>query len=116
MKICIADGQSRVRYGLRLLLEQQPGLQVTGEAASAQELNQRVRRDPPDVVLLDCELPGVPLEDLLISLRKVSPQLRVISLSGRYELRQAALQAGADAFASKAESPEKLIQLILTFA
>jgi DNA-binding NarL/FixJ family response regulator len=115
MKICIADGQSRVRYALRILLEQQPGWQVTGEAANARELGERVRCDAPDVVLLDCELPGLPLEALLSALRRARPKLRVISLSGRYELRQAALEAGADAFASKAEPPEKLIHLILTF-
>jgi len=112
MKICIADSQSRVRYGLRILLEQQPGWRVTGEAACALELIEQVRCDSPDVVLLDWELPGMEFKALLKSLRETCPELQVISLSGRNELRQAALEAGADAFASKAESPEKLIQLI----
>jgi DNA-binding NarL/FixJ family response regulator len=112
MKICIADGQSMVRYGLRILLEQQRGWQITGEAASAQELIEQMSYDSPDIVLLDWELPGMPLDRLLKSLRQACPELQVISLSGRYELRQAALEAGADAFASKAEPPEKLIQLI----
>lgn len=112
MKICIADSQSRIRYGLRILLEQQPGWHVTGEAAGANELIERVRWDAPDVVLLDWELPGMAFEGLLKSLRIACPGLLVISLSGRYELRQSALEAGADAFASKAEPPEKLIHLI----
>jgi DNA-binding NarL/FixJ family response regulator len=112
MKICIADNQSRVRYGLRILLEQQPGWHVIGEVANAIELIERVRCDPPDVVLLDWELPGMSLGGLLTSLREACPELLVISLSGRYELRQPALKAGADAFANKAEPPEKLIHLI----
>jgi DNA-binding NarL/FixJ family response regulator len=112
LKLCIADSQSRVRYGLRILLEQQPGWIVTGEAASAYELIERVRDDPPDVLLIDWELPGTPLDALLKSLQEACPGLHVISLSGRYELRQVALEAGVDAFASKAEPPEKLIQLI----
>jgi len=112
MKIFIADSQSRVRYGLHKLLEQQPGWHVTGEAASAIELIEQVCWHPPDVVLLDCDLPGMSLEMLLKSLREACPKLFVISLSGRDELRQSAFDAGADAFASKAESPEKLIRLI----
>ncbi len=112
MKICIADGQSRVRYGLRILLEQQAGWNVLSEAASAHELIEQVSSCPPDIVLLDWELPGMPGEALLKSLRETCPRLLVISLSGRYELRQATVEAGADAFASKAEPPEKLIHLI----
>jgi DNA-binding NarL/FixJ family response regulator len=112
MKICIADSQSRVRYGLGLLLEQQPSWNVIGEAASANELIERVHHDPPDLVLIDWELPGMPLDALLKSLRDACPGLRVLSLSGRYELRQAALEAGADAFASKTEPPEKIILTI----
>ena len=112
MKICIADSQSRVRYGLRILLEQQPGWQVTGEVTSVNELIEQVRWLPPDLVLLDLELAGKSLKRLLKSLRATCPELFVISLSGCYELRQFAFEAGADAFASKAEPPEKLIRLI----
>ncbi len=112
MKICIADSQTRVRYGLRILLEQQAGWNVVCEVSSANELIEQIDFDPPDVVLLDGELPGMSLEALLKSLRQSCLALCVITLSGRYELRQAALGAGADAFASKAEPPEKLIQLI----
>jgi DNA-binding NarL/FixJ family response regulator len=112
MEICIADSQTRVRYGLRKLLEQQAGWNVVREAASANELIEHVRCDHPDVVLIDWELPGMPIEALLKTLREACSELLVISLSGRSELRQAALEAGADAFASKAEPPDRLIQLI----
>jgi DNA-binding NarL/FixJ family response regulator len=112
LKISIADNQSRVRYGLRILLEQRSGWEVISEVGSANELLERIRNEPPDVVLLDWELPGMPVDALIKSLREACPKLLVISLSGRYELRQAAIEAGVDAFASKAEPPEKLIQLI----
>jgi len=112
MEICIADNQTRVRYGLRVLLEQQAGWNVVSEAASANELIECVRCDFPDVVLLDWDLPGMPIRALLESLREAYSEILVISLSGRNELRQAALEAGADAFASKAEPPDILIRLI----
>jgi two-component system nitrate/nitrite response regulator NarL len=112
IKICIADSQSRVRFGLRVLLEQQPGWQVIEEFSEARELLERMHRDCPDLVLLDWELPGMPAEKTLPLLRQACPGLRVIALSGGHELRQAALWAGADAFASKMEPPEKLLVLI----
>ncbi len=112
MKIMIADSQSRVRYGLRILLEQQPGWNVNGEAANAKDLIDLVRCDCPDLILLDGDLPGMPMESLLSAIRGDCSDLLVISLSGRYEARQSALEAGADAFASKAEPPEKLIRLV----
>ena len=112
MRICIADSQSRVRFGLRVLLEQQPGWKVIGEAADTQELLQQVCSNLPDLVLFDWELPGIPAAELLTRLRQLCPALRVIPMSGRHELRLAALEAGADAFASKTESPERLVALI----
>ena len=112
MKICIADRQSRVRYGLRVLLEQQPGWKINGEFASGPELLERAGHDCPDLVLLDWELPGLPAEETLSLLRRGRPRLRVIVLGGSHHLRQAALQAGADAFASKMETPDKLLALI----
>ena len=45
---------------LRVLLEQQPGWRVAGEAADAQSLLDMARRGCPDLVLADWELPGMP--------------------------------------------------------
>jgi DNA-binding NarL/FixJ family response regulator len=94
------------------LLEQQPGWNVSGEAANAKELIEQIQSNCPDLVLLDEDLPGMSPEAVLKALRMNCPELLIVSLSSRYELRQSALEAGADAFASKAESPEKLIRLI----
>ena len=112
LNILIGDAQPRVRFGLRLLLEQQPGWRVVGEAEDAQALLDRVRRGCPDLVLLDWELPGMPAQELLSVIRRSCPRLRVVFMSGRDELRHAALQAGADVFAYKADPPENLLRLI----
>lgn len=112
MKICIADGQARVRYGLRILLEQQVGWEVIGEAACAMELIEQIRSTPPDVAIIDWDLPGMPIEALIKTLNEYCPDLVVISLSSRHELRQSALAAGAAAHASKVEPPDNLIQSI----
>ena len=115
MNILIGDAQPRVRFGLRLLFEQQPGWKVTGEADDAEALLDAVRFRCPDLVLLDWELPGMPAEELLALIRQVCPRLGVIFMSGRIELRPMALQAGADIFAYKADPPEKLLEQIRGF-
>src|SRR5512139_441543 len=112
LNILIGDAQPRVRFGLRLLLEQQEGWRVVGEAEDAQALLDHVRRGCPDLVLLDWELPGMPAQDLLSVIRQTCPRLWVVFMSGRDELRHAALQAGADVFAYKADPPENLLRLI----
>jgi len=112
LNILIGDASPRVRFGLRLLLEQQPGWRVTGEAEDAQALLEHIHYGCPDLVLLDWELPGMPAQELLTAIRQACPHLRVVFMSGKDELRQMALQAGADVFAYKADPPEKLLGLM----
>jgi two-component system invasion response regulator UvrY len=112
MRILLADDQTKVRFALRTLLERQPGLEVVGEARSGQDLRDQIVPTCPDLVLLDWELPGERTLDTLSNLRTMYPTLRVIALSGRAEARQAALQAGVDAFVSKSDPPERLLSAI----
>jgi DNA-binding NarL/FixJ family response regulator len=112
MNILIGDAQPRVRFGLRLLFEQQPGWNVEGEVEDAQALLEAVRLGCPDLVLLDWELPGIPAEELLALIRQKCPRLGVVFMSGKLELRSMALLAGADIFAYKADPPEKLLEQI----
>ena len=112
MRILLADDQPKVRFALRVLLEQQAGLRVIGEALDAQELLEQTAQECPDLVLLGWELPGCSTTDLLPSLRTTCPSLSVIALSGRLEARQAALDSGADAFVSKSDPPDRLLAVI----
>ncbi len=112
MRVLLADDQSKVRSALRLLLEQEPELSVVDEATDADELLAQAGTAYPDIVLLDWELPGTPRHDLLSALRARCPHLKVIALSGRPEARGAALTAGADAFVSKGDPPERLLAAV----
>jgi DNA-binding NarL/FixJ family response regulator len=115
MNILIGDAQPRVRFGLRLLFEQQPGWKVVGEVEEAQALLDAIRLGCPDLVLLDWELPGMPAEELLSLIRQQCPCLGVVFMSGNLELRSMALLAGADIFAYKADPPEILLEQIREF-
>ncbi len=112
MRILLADHRPKVRFALRVLLTQRPGLEIAAEAVDAEDLLVQIESVCPDLVLLDWKLPGLPVTGLLLTLRKTCPKACVIILSGRPEVRRAALDAGADAFVSKVDPPERLLAVI----
>jgi DNA-binding NarL/FixJ family response regulator len=112
MRVLLADDQAKVRSALRLVLQQQPDIEILGEAVDTTGLLDWVKAVEPDVILLDWELPGLPTITLLPVLHDRQPSVHVIALSGRPEARQAAQEAGADAFVSKGDPPECLISAI----
>jgi DNA-binding NarL/FixJ family response regulator len=112
MRILLADGQPRVRFALRALLERQPGIEVVGEAMDGEGLLAQAKGACPDLVLLDWGLTSLAGFELLSALREMCPGVSVIALSGRVGARQVALTAGVDAFVSKGEPPERLLAAI----
>jgi len=58
MRILIVDDHEIVRIGLGSILDRQPGWQVVGQAATAQEAIEKARELAPDLILMDVRLPG----------------------------------------------------------
>jgi DNA-binding NarL/FixJ family response regulator len=114
MRVLLADDQWNVRSALRLLLEQEPDMQVVGESADATGLLLAIAEKPADLVLLDWALPGLPATQLLRLLQFERPFLKIIAMSSRPEMEQVALDAGVHAFLSKSESPEYVLSIIRT--
>jgi len=113
MRVLLADDRLKTLFALRLLLERQPGIQVVGEAADAETLLIQAKAACPNVVLLDWELPNLMAKGAFLSaLRRDNPHIYVIALSGRPEIRTAAIAAGADAFVSKVDPPERLLAVL----
>jgi DNA-binding NarL/FixJ family response regulator len=108
----VADDDVEVRRALRLLLEQQPGRQVVGEAAHSYGLMALVDSAQADLVLLDWELPGGVDAWLLADLHRIAYRPCVIVLGSSPDQRADALRAGADAFVDKSSSPQRLIGAI----
>mgnify|MGYP006299072259 CR=1 FL=1 len=111
MDVLLADDQAKVRSALRLLLQHQSDVDVMGEAVDSTGLLDWLKAASPDVVLLDWELPGF-TPDVVSELRDLCPTLSIIALSGQPEARRAALEAGADGFASKGDPPEELLAVL----
>ena len=61
IRVVLVDDQALFRAGIRMLLSSQPDLEVVGEAGDGQEGIEVVRRERPDVVLMDIRMPVVPL-------------------------------------------------------
>lgn len=112
MRVLLADDQVHIRSSLQMLLKRQQGMVVVGEVSEARDLAGRLDTTCPDLVLLDWELPGLPAVGSLPGLQRICPGLLMIVLSGRPEVRQEALAAGADAFVSKSDPPEQLLAVL----
>ena len=87
MRILIADDQVRVRQALRVLLAQQPGLRVIGEAADGAELLAQVGVKAADLALVDWELPGLAEAGGLPALRGLPPPGRCLERPDRRSRR-----------------------------
>ena len=112
MRVLLIDDRPQMRSALRCLLEQEPGLSIVGEAAETKGLLAQVHEIRPDLVLLDWELPGLQAADLLPSLHVLRCPPKVVAFSERREARQEALAAGADAFVSREDPPEWLLNTL----
>src|SRR4029077_17481162 len=111
IRVALADDQALVRAGFRMIVESRPGMEVAGEAADGQEAIELVRREHPDVMLMDIRMPRV---DGIQATRQVAGATRVVILT-TYELDEYifdALAAGASGFLLKAAPPEQLILAI----
>jgi len=112
LRILVADSRPDVRSALKLLVEQDAGMVVSSEARRGGDVLEQVKATCPDVIILDCDLPGLQAGDLLRAVRTVCPCVWVVALCSRSEARRAALSAGADAFVSKADPPQSLLNVI----
>ena len=111
-KVLIADGRARVRFGLRTLLDKASDVEVVGEVEEAEDLIEEIEACCAELVLVDWGLPGLENTTLMETLREACPGVGLIVLSGHPEVKQAALEAGADAFVNKTESPVYLLSVI----
>lgn len=112
MRIVIADREAATRLALQMLLREEPGLLVVGQAGDGQELLATVRETRPDLVLLDWDLVGPPVSPLLSDLHTFNQRPAVIVLGARQELEGPALVAGADAFVCQGHPPDHLLDAI----
>lgn len=113
-RLLLVDDHIVVRVGIRSLLDDQPDMEVVGEAGSGEEALALFPECRPDIVLLDLRLPAMNGIECTAALRALDPHVRVILLTtfdGGENIYRA-LQAGAKAYVLKDVGPAELLQTI----
>lgn len=114
LRIVLADDHQMFRHALRALLENDPGIEVVGEAADGEALLRLVEQAPVDIVCIDIGMPGMNGIEATRRLHAVRPDIRVIGLSA-YADRQFVidlLNAGAHGYVTKADASDELLRAI----
>jgi len=116
IQIVLADDHSVLRAGLRILLDAQSGMEVSGEASTGAEAVALVAELNPDVVILDITMPGMNGLGALGQIRQNSPSTRVLILTMHNEVAYVRqfLQAGARGYVVKSVADTELVEAIRT--
>lgn len=112
-RILIVEDHPTMREAMRLVLERE-GFDID-EASDGDQALAGVRKDPPDLVLLDMSIPGTAGPDVLAALKSdpVTSAVRVIVVTATGEEgRAAAMAGGADHYFTKPFSPIALLQAV----
>ena len=114
IRIMLVDDHGMVRNGIRLMLANDPDLEVAGEAENAQQALALVHAQPFDVALVDISLPDKSGLDLLKQLVEAHPKMAVLILSMYSEEVYAvrALKHGAAGYLTKDSSAAAMVAAI----
>ncbi len=118
IRVLVADDQSMVRAGFRMLLSDEDDIEVVAEAGNGVEAVDKAARFEPTVVLMDIRMPEL---DGLEATRRIlaadaSARVLVLTTFDLDEYVYEALRAGASGFVLKDDPPEQLIAAIRTVA
>ncbi|MBX7161322.1 MAG: response regulator transcription factor [Acidimicrobiia bacterium] len=118
IRVLVADDQSMVCAGFRMLLSDEDGIEVVGEASNGLEAVDAVTRLQPNVVLMDIRMPEL---DGLEATRRIlaadaAARILILTTFDLDEYVYDALRSGASGFVLKDDPPEQLIAAIRTVA
>jgi two-component system response regulator DesR len=114
IRLVLADDQELVRTALAALLELEEDLEVVGQVGRGDELVDVVRREQPDVALVDIEMPGLDGLAAASVLSDEAPATNVLMLTtfGRPGYLRRAMEAGAHGFVVKDAPADQLIDAV----
>jgi DNA-binding NarL/FixJ family response regulator len=118
IRVLVADDQSMVRAGFRMLLAGEEDIEVVAEAANGREAVEKTSRYHPGVILMDIRMPEL---DGLQATRRIlesdnGARILILTTFDLDEYVYEALRVGASGFVLKDDSPEQLIAAIRTVA
>ena len=118
IRVLVVDDQSMVRAGFRLLLADEPDIEVVAEASNGREAVAHAARLHPDVILMDIRMPELDGLEATRRILATDTDARVLVLT-TFDLDDyvfEALRAGASGFVLKDDPPEQLLAAVRTVA
>jgi len=118
IRVLVADDQSMVRAGFRMLLGGEEDIEVVAEASDGLEAVAKAAKFEPSLILMDIRMPELDGLEATRRILAADPQARILILT-TFDLDEyvyEALRAGASGFVLKDDSPEQLLTAIRTVA
>jgi len=114
IRVLTVDDHVLLREGIATIINNQPDMEIAGQAASGNEAIEIFRALKPDVTLMDLSLPGLTGIEAIIAILNEFPGARFIVLTtftGDVDIRRA-LEAGAYSYLLKSMHPEHMLKTI----
>jgi len=115
-RLLLVDDHAVVRSGLRMLLENQAGLEIVGEAGTGRAALALVKELQPNIVLMDIGLPDMSGIEVTRQIKQQWPGVAVVALTihedAEYFFKM--LQAGISGYVPKRAAPEELLAALQT--
>lgn len=114
IRLLLADDHAVFRSGLRLLLSEQPDMEVVGEAADGEEAIQKTKELNPDILLLDITMPGMGGLEALDRIKKERPQVKIVMLTMHDDesYMERIMTSGGSGYVVKKAADTEVIQAI----
>jgi CheY-like chemotaxis protein len=114
IRILVVDDHQIVRQGLRQIIEEEPDLELAGEAGSAEAMMKLLREREWDVLVLDITLPGRSGLEVLREVKALKPRMPVLMLSMHPESHYAkqAMADGASGYVTKESAAQEMVKAI----
>src|SRR5512136_3460658 len=114
IRVLVVDDQNVVREGLVAILANYPDIEVVSQAADGVQAIECVKRDKPDVVLLDMVMPNQDGLSTIPKIKEIAPNTRILVVTGFAEndMVYQAIKAGALGYILKDATRDQLLQAI----
>ena len=113
-RIVLADDHALIRQGIKRIIEDSESFEVIGEAGDGIELLEILKKNPPDMIILDISMPKLRGIEAISEARKICPTVKVVILTmhKNTEYVYHAIAAGADSYLLKDDTDKELITAI----